>query len=302
MVNGVRTNIRRPSASASRACGFALAELLVALTITSMLSVVLGGLIMAVQTARQHTEGVEEATMQAEAALSRMKLMVSEAGVYDVDGEPTTLGVKVVAHDWYGLDFRDVLVVWSGGQDGGQAAAGLQRRLPRIQELVVYAPDPDNVRRFVEFSFPESDADFSATIDFRAADFNDEILALIESADVRKTVLCDRLRRAELPGSDSTGPVTLGGVRFELRQTPADEELAAVAAIGDEDEQQQVWNALQWAQGIAAGEQDQQGLRQATLRFELQISQRGVPTGDFDLPEQFIPFFGSASYRYVYRP
>ena len=55
----------------SRARGITLAEIIMAMMITSMLAVVMGGITSAVQTARVHVEGVEEATLQAEAAIER---------------------------------------------------------------------------------------------------------------------------------------------------------------------------------------------------------------------------------------
>lgn len=270
-----------------RARGFTLVELLMALMITSMLSIVLAGLIMAVQTARVHTEGLEESTIQAQVAVDRIKFMVSHAGVYQLAGQPTTLGIRVVNHTSSPEDLPDVLVVWSGGKDvskiSGMANAGLQQRLPIIDELILYSFDPDAPTHLVEISFPNNTAD----IDFRDADFESTILSLTESAQAEKTVICDRIRRSDYSANAAATPLV--NIRFELIQTPRDDDVAAaVPATAD-------WYDLGWAQGIVASDL---GMRQANLRIELQINQQ--PT--YAELSTSIPFFGSASYRYVYRP
>ena len=59
----------RLTRSADGRHGFTMIELLMAVSITSMLSVVLGGLMMAVQTAHDHSQGLQTATTQATAAI-----------------------------------------------------------------------------------------------------------------------------------------------------------------------------------------------------------------------------------------
>lgn len=263
--------------------GFTLVELLMAMTITSMLSIVLAGLIMAVQTARAHTEGLEESTIQAQVAIDRIKFMVSHAGVYQLAGQPTTLGVRVVNHTSSPEDLPDVLVVWSGGKDVSMADLGLQQQLPRINELILYSFDPDAPTHLVEISFPTNTAD----IDFRDAGFESTILSLTTSAQAEKTIICDRIRRSDY--SSNTGATPLVNMRFELIQTPRDDVLAT-AVPGTAD-----WYDLGWAQGVVASDL---GMRQANLRIELQIDQQPTHAE----MSTSIPFFGSASYRYVYRP
>ncbi len=280
---------------------FTLVELMMAMTITAMLSVVLGGLVMAVQTAREHTEGLEEATVQAQVAIDRIKFMVSQTGVYQVSGQPTTLGMAVVSHKWFGVDLLpDVLVVWSGGRNGGMAAAagsastGVPQRLPRIDELLIYTFDPQTPTHLVEIAFPGNSDD----IDFRDPRFSTRILSLIASPTAEKTLLCDRIRQSDLPQSYRYfaryyGATNYVNIRFELSQTPDDSELQASSPGTPE------WYGLGWAQGVVAGDL---GMRQATLRMELQIRRDSRPASKTDSSGVSIPFLGSASYRYVYRP
>lgn len=266
-----------------------LLELLMAMTITSMLSVVLGGIVLAVQSARQHTEGLEEATQQADAAMSRIEYMVSQAGVYRVGTNPVTVGLAVVPRRWSYFDLPEILVVWSGGRTGGMAGAGLQTRLPRINELVLYAPDPADPRRLVEITHPGN----SASIDFRASGFASTILTLVQSSNAQKTLLSDRIRRSALSGFAGFSSAEAANVRFEMTQSPSDAEIGSTASGTA------AWINLPWAGGIVTGSS---GLRQANVRIELQVEPRAHDAPGTAEKTIAIPFFGSESIRYVYEP
>lgn len=268
--------------------GITLIELTISLTITSFLTVILGALVMAVQTAWQYTSGLEEATMQANASLERMRYMVAQAGVYQTGGQPTTVGLAVVHHVWSGKSLPDVLVVWSGGRDGGMAATGLQNRLPLVSELVIYTWDSDAPHHLVELTFPTD----STEIDFASDSFPTAISNLLTTTSRKKLLLVDRLRRSQLSQSGASAAVFVGNVRFGLALTPTPNSLSGVTAGSAE------WNALMWAQGIVTSEF---GMRQATVRMELQIEGR-KQSADFVAETTALPFFGSVSYRYAYRP
>lgn len=275
--------------TAERRRGLTLVELLIAGTVLSLVSLVLGGLVMAVQTAKAHTDGLEEATLQARAALDRIRFMVAEAGVYQVPGEPTTPGLAVVKHRWSVYDLPDVLVVWSGGRSGGLGDAGLHRRRPRIDELVVYAPDSETPHRLVELAWPGN----HSTIDFRDADFGRTIRSLVSSGEADSVLLCDRVRVSPLSGWLGASGSEVGNVRFDLTWTPEGSALSS-ASPGTEE-----WFDLPWVRGVVS---PGSGLRQATLRMELQVEPReGQPSRGETRPIA-VPFFGSASYRYVHRP
>jgi hypothetical protein len=261
-----------------------LIELVIAATITSLMSVVLGGLVLAVHTARTHCEGYEEATAQSQAAIDRISYMVSQAGVYRLTGESPVLGVATVAADWGGEDIPHILVVWSGGRSGGMADDGVVTRLPKVNELVIYTGDPADPSRFVELMVPGNSSD----IDFADAGFDAAIEALVASPSAELVLLCDRLRALSL-GAPS--PMDIGGVRFQVEFTPTDDEIAAETPGTAE------WNDLRWAQTLVTGES---GVRQATVRIEMQVERQRAGDGNEALTA--IPFFGSASYRYAYSP
>ncbi|MEX0702657.1 MAG: prepilin-type N-terminal cleavage/methylation domain-containing protein [Planctomycetales bacterium] len=268
--------------------GFTLVELMMAMTITAILAVILSGIVSAVHTAHAHTNGIEDATLQAQGTLDRIEYMVAHAGTYRVGGNPSVVGIAVVTHQWAIHELPDVLVVWSGGRSGGMAAAGEQTRLPRANELVVYAPDPADPARFLEFAFPNN----TANVDFQASGFRSQILSLLSSSQAEGVLLCDRVRRAQLPQFGSYAAVAAPNVRFDLGLTPSDSQVES-AAPGTS-----AWNALPWAQGIVAGDS---GLRQASVRIELMIEPRERPLPGTESLAVAIPFFGSASHRHVYR-
>lgn len=272
---------------------FTLVELLIAMTITALLSVVLGGLVAAVHAAWSHTRGLEETEAQARVAFQRIQYMISHAGTYEIEGQPTRLGVAVVPHVWAFVELPDVLVVWSGGREGGMAAAGVQERLPRTDELVIYAADPDDASHLVEITVPDA----TAEIDFDATDFAETVRRLVDSSESERVLISDRIRKTPLPGFSQYEAEEVGNIRFELTQTPSDDELADVSPETEE------WSALTWCQGIVAGDS---GMRQVRLRMELQLdtnkSETTSNTTSNTTSTTAIPFFGSASYRYAYHP
>ena len=254
------------------------------MTITSIVSVVLGGLILAVQTAREHTEGLSEATLQGSAAVERIKLTVADAGLYRLSGQSTVLGLAVVRRTWSSYSMPSILVVWNGGQNGGMAAAGVLTRLPKVNELTIYAPDAAMPARLLEITLPAR----SDSIDFGGSTFTTTVLSLIGDSGARKVILCDRLRTSPLTTGGGSAS-TAGNVWFEMEQMPSSTSLAA-ATPGTA-----AWNALIWPQAIVGSDF---GLRQATLRVELQLTLRSTTVGGDALT---MPFVGSASYRYVYQ-
>lgn len=274
--------------SITRRSGFTLVELLVSLTLTTMLSFVLGAMILAAHDGWEYSDGLSEAHKQTRISLERIKYMVSQAGQYQLAGQPTTLGVAVVEQTYGTVKAPEILVVWSGGRTGGMAALGVQSRLPTVNELMIYSPDPADPSHLVEIINP-SDA---STLDFRAANFALRVLAILKSSSIQKTLLCDRVRTSTLYSSGKQKPVA-GNVRFENLDSPTDAELSGIAAGSPE------WFDLVWAQGIVSSSS---GMRQTSIRMEFQIEPRRQPLDTSNVTTVAIPFFGSASYRYVYQP
>lgn len=285
---------RRPAHALARGArrGFLLAELLMAMTITAMLSVVLGTMILAVNEGWQYTNGLDAATQQARISMDRIRYMVSQAGVYQLAGQPPVLGVATVSRTCGTYQLSEVLVVWSGGQTGGLASYGVQARLPLISELVIYAPQYDNPSRLIEITSPSN----NSSIDFGSATFGTTILGLISSTSTSKVLLSNQIATSVMPyqvGSSSTA----GNVRFEVFQTPSATDLQGVT-VGSAQ-----WNALHWAQGVYCSTS---GLRQANVRIEFELWTQAPTNSNITIGATTgavsTPYIGGTSYTYAYTP
>lgn len=255
-----------------------LVELTVSVAVMSLVAVVLGGLISAVHTGREHVGGVQEATAQGRFAVNRVRDAVARTGVYQIGAGSTVPGIGVVWTPGSPVDRPETLVVWTGGRDASLAGQTLTR-LPKASELLIYAPDPAAPQRLLEFALPTATGD----VDFTSAGFAVLINQLIGSSAAEKVTICDRVRVG------STGSGSAPTVRFEIEAVPSDSQLAATAVNTP------AWSALPWVNGSCSSTS---GLRQITVRVELQpVTLRRAGTND----GPSLPVFGSAVRRYVHR-
>lgn len=294
-----------------------LAELLISMTILSMMSVVLAGMSNAVNSAWSYTKGIEESDLQARAAFERIEFMVAQTGTYKIAGQPTRLGLAVVSRPVGTHQLPDVLVLWTGGRTGGMAASGVQTRLPIVGELLIYTWNNSTPSQLVEVAFPGQ----TTALDFAASDLATQVTNLLASTSAESIPICERLRVSSVSGGSSStslsypvepsslyGPSlastpsstpssasseasTVGNLRFTLTLTPSDSELASAAP------QTTAWTQLSWPQGTFGS---RSGIRQANLQMELQVEPDGIVRASDTVTA--IPFFGSASRRYVYEP
>ena len=296
--------------------GMTLAELLIAMAIMGLMTVVLAGMSQAVNSAWAYTKGVESTEQQAAAAFDRIKFMLAHTGTYRLTGQPTRLGLAMVPRTVGSATIPDVLVLWTGGRNGGMSALGTQTRLPVASELLAYTWDSTNPSQLLEVAFPSS----TNNIDFAATDFATTIMSLLASLTADRIPLCGHLRVTSLSAttttptplttyptggmygpSISTTPTTttstidvsqsVGCARFDIAWAPTDAELAT-ATVGST-----LWYQLNWPLGAVCS---RSGMRQATLNLELQIEPDGVDAGTGSI--NAIPFFDSGSVRYVYEP
>lgn len=300
--------------------GMTLVELLISMMVLGLMSVVLAGMSNAVNSAWEYTKGVGGTEQQASAVIDRIKYMVGQTGTYRVAGQPTRLGMAVVEREVSSTTVPDVLVLWTGGRDGGMAALGQQTRLPIASELLAYTWNEKSPSQLVEVAFPGD----STTVDFASSDFAASVATLLASPTVERIPLCERLRigaigqtsssllvptssgglvpaldygqmldstASTITPQESASAITIGNVRFAIAWAPTSTELASVAP------QSAGWMQLSWPQGAVGS---QTGMRQATLSLEVQIEPDGVAATNGEVSA--IPFFGSASVRYVYQP
>jgi hypothetical protein len=220
------------------------------------------------------------------------------------------LGAVVVSRPVGSSSLPDALVLWAGGRSGGMAANGVQTRLPVVSELLIYTWNAGTPSQLIEAAFPGQTAAF----DFAASDLSTQVTNLLASNTAELIPLCEQLRVSSLstssaatslltplilpttptsssPSSSTASAMSVGNVRFTLTQTPSDSDLATVTP------QTTAWTQLNWPQGSFG---NRSGMRQANLQIELQVEPDGiVRTSD---TVSAIPFFGSASVRYVYEP
>ena len=276
-------------AGAFARAGFTFVELMSSLVILTMTMTVLSGLILAISQAWDHSSALEESRKQAQAANSRIRWMVQQAGTYRMAGQSTTFGVGTVSQTWLFYQAPTILVVWSGGATGGMANLGTQSRLPVASELVVFAPDAQTPSKFVELTFPGN----STAVDFRAAGFSNTIGTLMKSANRKSVTLCDRLRVTSGQDYMMYSAPTVGNARFELAYSPTDAQIAA-ASPGS-----QAWNDLPWAQGLVGADN---GLRSLNVRIELLLERDPAKPQTDGSYTTALPFFGSANRQYVFQP
>ena len=325
MTSTTSRNHAGESALALRRRGMTLPELLIGMAIMGLMVVVLAGMSNAVNSAWTYTKGVEITEQNSAAAIDRIKYMLAQTGTYDLTGQPPRLGLAVVTRTVGSASIPDVLVLWTGGRNGGMSALGTQARLPVASELLVYTWDSTTPNQLLEVAFPNS----SNNVDFADTSFSDTITKLLASSVAADRIpLCDRLRVVSLSTTPATTAVavadtaygsgsmygasvsttptittsttaasnasatqSVGCARFGIVWAPTDAELASTT-VGSTQ-----WYQLNWPQGAVGS---RSGMRQATLNVELQIEPDGVVAGTGTV--NAIPFFDSGSVRYVYEP
>lgn len=269
--------------------GLTLVELLMAMAISSILVVALGGIVTATQSAWKHTQGIEDSQAQITATFDRIKIMVSQAGVYQVSGQPPQIGLAVVTHSWNSIDIANTLVVWTGGRNGGISDQGILTRLPKISELLIYTSDPDDAHNLIEVALPGVDS----SIDFTSSSFNSTIRSAIKSNSAESALLSNRIKSSQFVLSGNPWGSPVGNIRFEIVKTPSDSSLSSVSP-GTSD-----WMNLPWPQGATSSTS---GLRLVTINYEIQFeTAERTSANDINSPTA-LPFFGSSSRYYAYAP
>ncbi|QDU53805.1 prepilin-type N-terminal cleavage/methylation domain-containing protein [Gimesia panareensis] len=281
--------VRCCAVSARHAGGFTLVELLMAMTISAILIMALAGIVTATQSAWKHTQGIEDSQAEITASFERMKMMISQAGVYQLDGQAPQVGLAVVTRPWNYIDVPDILVVWSGGRNGGISQSGVLNRLPLMNELLIYTSDPADSHQFVEIALPDS----TAEIDFNGSSFNSTIRSAIESNQAEKALLSKRLKNSQYLLSGSPWGPAAANIIFQITRTPDDASLQTIAP-GTSG-----WMNLPWPQGTVSATS---GLRQVTVSYEIQF-ETAEQTEFTDINSATaLPFFGSSSRLYAYTP
>ena len=257
---------RPPLAKARR--GLTLTELLIAGTIMTMLAAGMGTLVMTVHAANEFCRGQAVAAQHARVALDRIQRSVRTA-----EASEHFPGCLVVSQPAGGWEFPDTLVVW---KPEGNAAD--PNGLPRVNELLLFTPDPLAPSRLIELRAPDRTGAAPAASD--AAGWAALVDDLKASGSSVKNELTDRLRTGAVT---EDGTDLRGCIRFRVQMGPTAGEWAAYRGGT------RTWDSLAWPLDQYS---TRAGLRRVVCQTELHI----LP-GD-SASQSAVPFFGSAALSY----
>lgn len=264
-----------PCHDAPQRSGLTLVELLLAVSIMTVMAGVLGALATAAHQSAAYSHGHGMATQHARVAVERIAGTVSRATA--TEGYP---GAVVLWEEADGWRFPDTLVVWHPSGPAANPAGP-----PLMNELVIFCPDPDSPYQLVEVTAPGDTRPVPLNETLNDDAWRAELKSVARSSTSRKVVLTNLLRAGALDGGSPRA-----AVRFECRLSPTSSQwasyMAGTASFSD----------LPWPQGMYGS---RTGLRQVWVRIELQLlpeqaAGRADPHG-----ELAIPFFGSASLYYA---
>jgi hypothetical protein len=234
----------------------------------------MGALARTAQQGFEYSEGYGIATQHARVILDRIAQNVCQAKANE-----QFPGCIVVAESVGAYRYPDTLVIWRPSGTPANPTG-----LPLYRELVIYSPSPDNPNQFLEITAPSDTRTVPAVSDDAA--WQSELTTLKKAGTTKTVVLSTLLRTCSTSGGVSN---LRGAARFETRLRPSDADLASYKASSV------TWMNLPWVQGIYGAKA---GLRQTSVRMELQL----VPGVDWVTSNaaaaQAVPFFGSAALYY----
>jgi len=251
--------------------GLTLVEVLIAMSIMTLIAGTLGTLARAVQMSSEYTEGHAAATQHARVSIERIARAINQATASE-----SFPGTAVFAETVSGFRFPDTLVVW---RPSGTPANPTGR--PLFSELVVFCPDPADLSLLLKITATTETRTVPALTS--SATWTTELTALKNSATAKKVLLSDLVRVS----STSSGGSQRGNLRFESRLRPSATEWAGYRGGTT------AWEDLSWVQGIYGS---QTGLAQNWVRIELQMVPGSAASNVSD--QQVLPFFGSGAVYY----
>jgi prepilin-type N-terminal cleavage/methylation domain-containing protein len=279
----INTKLRCANARALQR-GMTLIELLLAMSILTIMAGVMGGLALAVQQSNEFCQNQATAIQHSRVTMERMTRTIRQA--YATGTYP---GVAVTYDTVNGFTYPDTLLVWhpTGTPANPQGP-------PLIKELVIYCPDPDNPYQILEITAPTDNRVIPLDSTLNSGAWPATLLALKRAATSQKVVLTDLVRVASSTSSNPLDTTNLRGqLRFEIDMYPSLTEWTSYQAGT------LTWKNMSWAQGMYGSTS---GLRQVSVRVELQLTP-GLADGQPDpLGQQSIPFLGGASFCYGMGP
>lgn len=254
--------------------GVTLVELLAVSVILLLMAGTMAALAMGVQTSSEYQQRHGQSLQHGQVALQRMLRTLNEA--YANDLFP---GFLVFAESVSGHSYPDTIVIWSPDGDPVERDG-----LPRVNELVVYCPNPQALNELWEIK--ETGVTRSAPSPSDTASWRSLISDLKTSNTAHHVVLTNLLRLASTADNADSVSARRSVLRFDATLRPSAAQWQQYVAGS------RTWESLPWVQGIRSS---QTGLRQAWCRVEFQL-RPGDSTNDSR--ESAIPFFGSGAVLY----
>jgi type II secretory pathway pseudopilin PulG len=252
---------------------FTVTELLIALALVGMIAAACAGLFLASERAFMLAKNYATLAEEGQLTIERIRRAVERA--HATRSFPGFLVLQSSLGAW---QFPDTLVVWWPNE-----GVSSERELPRMDEIVVFCPDPAEPQRLLELRFPGDSEVGPPAGDSEA--WRAAIAERLQTSQAEVVVLTDRLRTVHLESGGT--PRQQAGVFFFDLFRPSEEDLARFRMGAS------AWEALPWVQSAYG---TQYGLRQHWLRIELQLV-----SGEDAAAGEVVPFFGSAAIYYGVR-
>lgn len=256
--------------------GLTVVELLLSMAILAIMAGALATLGFSVQQCATYTQAYGTTTQHGRVAIERISRMVSGAtavGVY-----PGAVVMSTQVGTW---TYPDTLLVWHPNGPPANPAGP-----PLLGELVIYCPNPANPYQLLEVTAPGN----TQPVPFNDAGLNvpawqTTIQNLAQSPSSNIVLLTDLVRAGQLDNVHSRA-----AVRFACEMHPTEAEWSAYQSGSA------TFTSLSWPQGLCGS---QTGVRQVSIRMELQLlpaTAAGQPDASGQLA---IPFLGSAALSYT---
>lgn len=257
-----------------------LVELLLAMTIMTMLAASLAALSSAVRQGADYNDARGAAAQHGRVALQRIGRLIAEAKA--AENYP---GMVVVTQTVGSARFSDTLVIWHPAGTPANADGP-----PLASELSIICPDPSAPHRLLEISMPGNSMPVEMNDGLNTATGRALIDGFKRSAASNRLVLTDKLRVAS-PSSGTSYPGDFRGcVCFERHLHPTTAEISQFRAGT------LAWDSIAWPQNLHSATT---GLRHVALSIELQLRSDSSSLSAPAASAEFEPLLGSASLEYV---
>jgi len=252
--------------------GFSLGELLIAMTITSMVVGAISSLALTVEHTNSFVQGNDELLQHGRVAVQRIERTLSEAHCSE-----QFPGFIVLTSTVDGYTLSDILIVWAPTGTAANPAG-----LPLYNELVLFFPDPSDPKNLLEARLSGESAEVPSTSD--TSTWKSELLTYYSGGSFETTQLTHLLETATIGSNNAK---TKSMLHFSVTQRPSDAEIAAVRDGSG------TWEDLPWVQDVYSSKT---GLRQSWCSFDMVLKSEVTANGS---DQASIPFFGSCATYYI---